>query len=178
MEVGQCAGATRDRLDEILASEEVLPSLSSGFGIEDELLSAYEESSQDSLELAKIKEDLKNQELEAKRLEISNVEQKILRAKDELKGHLANLEELKGKIDESKKKLKRKGGITIEEHQEVLGNVQSAKSLITKVDQLRLEFEMWMKRLQTINKRSAALKNHEVIRLVVLFQKMEKQATR
>ena len=172
-ELGQCAGATRDRLDGLLAAEEVLPSISSSLGIEDELMSAYELNSQDSLELAKAKQAFKKEELEAARREIADLDKKILDAVSELKSLFQQIEEIRMKLAESKK-ASRKRKIDPLDHLEALNNVSMAKSAVKRLDQLRLEFEMWMKRLKSINKRSKVLQNPEVIRLVVHFQKMDK----
>lgn len=176
--VGQCAGSTRDRLDEVLYAEEALPMLSSEIGIDAELQDAFEASAQDSLEVANAKRAIQEEVLAATKLEASNLERKIVAAVAELKGLTKMLEQLRKKLDESKKKVKSGAAIQMEEHMEVLNNVKLTKNHIDRLDQLRLEFEMWTKRLKTINKRSKVLKDPEVVKLAVLFQKMDTAAKR
>jgi len=171
--VGQCAGATRDQLDELLESEGTLPSLSANLGIEEELQNAFEQSSKDSFELAKAKEAFKKEELEATRIEIADLEEKILDAANEFKELFQKIKEISAKFAESKK-VSRKANVGPQDHLEAINNVKMAKDAVRRLDQLKLEFEMWTKRLQSINRRSKVLKNQEVIRLVVQFQKMDK----
>lgn len=176
-DLGQCAEATRDRLEGLVHAEEVMPSLSVGLGIEEELQDAFEASAQDSLEVANAKEAFQKEELTATRLEIAGLEEKILFAIEEFKELTQAIEVVRKKLVESKK-VGRKAKVVLKDHLEVFNNVKSAKNAINRLDQLKLEFEMWTKRLQTIDKRSKVLKDPGVVKMAVILQKMDQTTKR
>ncbi|MBI5421521.1 hypothetical protein HZA44_00085 [Candidatus Peregrinibacteria bacterium] len=176
-DLGLCAETTRDQLEGLVHAEERMPSLSTELGIEEELQDAFEASAQDSLEVANAKEAFQREALEATQLEVAELEEKIRDAIEEFKGLASTIEEVRGKLKESKK-ISRRAKVDLKDHLEVFNHVKTAKSAVNRLGQLKLEFDMWTKRLKTINKRSKVLKDPEVVKLAVLFQKMDNTAKR
>jgi hypothetical protein len=175
IEVGKCACETRDKVVMLDSTEEVKPLLLYDFGMDDGLFDEYQMSIQDSVELAKAREAFKSEELETTKREIDELEKKIMAGVAEFQNLNKTKDEVRIKLDETKKRMKRKESIN---PLEALKNVDLAKKCVGRINQLSLEFEMWVKRLQGIGRHSKVLQDPKVIRLVVDFQRLEKKLKR